>query len=42
MSKPLMTTIPVRDAVGTVLCQDITRIEPGKSKDPAVDRKSVV
>ena len=34
MSKPLMTTIPVRDAVGTVLCQDITRIEPSKSKGP--------
>ena len=42
MSKPLMTTIPVRDAVGTVLCQDITRIEPGKSKGPVFRKGHVV
>ena len=42
MSKPLMTTIPVRDAVGTVLCQDITRIEPSKSKGPVFRKGHVV
>ena len=31
-----MKTIPVEDAVGTVLCHDITRIVPGRCKEPAL------
>lgn len=30
----LFTTVPVQDAVGAVLCHDITRIVPGQSKGP--------
>ena len=34
MSQPHMKTVPVRQAVGSVLCHDITRIVPGESKGP--------
>ena len=37
-----MKTIPVEDAVGTVLCHDITRIVPGRCKEPAFRRGHVV
>ncbi len=37
-----MKTINVQDAVGTVLCHDITRIIPGKDKGPAFRRGHVV
>lgn len=33
-----MKSIPVREAVGLVLCHDITEIVPGKSKGPAFRR----
>lgn len=37
-----MKAIPVEDAVGTVLCHDITRIVPGETKGPAFRRGHVV
>lgn len=37
-----MKTIAVEDAVGTVLCHDITRIVPGGDKGPAFRRGHVV
>lgn len=37
-----MKTINVQDAVGTVLCHDITRIIPGKDKGPAFRRGHIV
>lgn len=37
-----MKTIPVEEAVGTVLCHDITRIVPGSCKEPAFRRGHVV
>ena len=37
-----MTTIPVAQAVGTVLCHDITRIEPGVQKGPVFRKGHVV
>ena len=37
-----MKTMHVENAVGTVLCQDITRIVPGESKGPAFRRGHVV
>jgi len=37
-----MNTIPVRQAVGTVLCHDITRIEPGGTKGPVFRKGHVV
>jgi len=37
-----MKAIPVEEAVGTVLCHDITRIIPGESKGPAFRRGHVV
>lgn len=37
-----MKAIPVEQAVGTVLCHDITRIIPGESKGPAFRRGHVV
>jgi molybdenum cofactor synthesis domain-containing protein len=37
-----MKAIPVEQAVGTVLCHDITRIVPGESKGPAFRRGHVV
>ncbi|MBG0791337.1 MAG: molybdopterin-binding protein [Desulfovibrionaceae bacterium] len=37
-----MKTMHVQNAVGTVLCQDITRIVPGESKGPAFRRGHVV
>ncbi|WP_028584782.1 molybdopterin-binding protein [Desulfogranum mediterraneum] len=37
-----MKAIPVEEAVGTVLCHDITRIVPGESKGPAFRRGHVV
>ncbi len=43
MSKPAaMKTIDVRDAVGSVLCHDITRIVPGQSKGPVFRKGHVV
>lgn len=37
-----MKTIQVQDAVGTVLCHDITRIVPGEDKGPAFHRGHIV
>lgn len=37
-----MKTINVQNAVGTVLCHDITRIIPGKDKGPAFRRGHIV
>lgn len=37
-----MKTIPVADAVGTVLCHDITRIEPGGDKGPVFRKGHIV
>jgi molybdopterin biosynthesis enzyme len=37
-----MKAIPVQEAVGTVLCHDITRIVPGLSKEPAFRRGHIV
>lgn len=34
--------IPVQEAVGSVLCQDITQIIPGKSKGPVFRKGHVV
>ena len=42
MSTISMTTIPVSRAVGTVLCHDITRIEPGGEKGPVFRKGHVV
>ncbi len=42
MSRISMNTIPVRQAVGTVLCHDITRIEPGGTKGPVFRKGHVV
>ncbi len=37
-----MKTIPVTEAVGSVLCHDITRIEPGGAKGPVFRKGHVV
>lgn len=37
-----MKAIPVEHAVGTVLCHDITRIVPGKSKEAAFKRGHII
>ena len=37
-----MKAIPVEEAVGTVLCHDITRIVPGQTKGPAFRRGHIV
>jgi len=37
-----MKAIPVEEAVGTVLCHDITRIVPGETKGPAFRRGHIV
>ncbi len=37
-----MKSIPVQDAVGSVLCHDITRIVPGRSKGPAFHKGHVI
>ena len=37
-----MRVIAVEEAVGTVLCHDITRIVPGESKGPAFRKGHVV
>ena len=42
MSKPLMKTISVHEAVGTILCHDITRIVPGEEKGPVFRKGHVV
>lgn len=42
MSKISMQTIPVGQAVGTVLCHDITRIEPGVRKGPVFRKGHIV
>ncbi len=42
MSKLAMKTIHVHDAVGSVLCHDITRIVPGESKGPVFRKGHVV
>lgn len=39
---PRMASIPVEDAVGTVLCHDITGIIPGVSKGPAFRKGHIV
>ncbi|MCC8165408.1 MAG: molybdopterin-binding protein [Planctomycetes bacterium] len=41
-SHPRMSVIPVRDAVGSVLCHDITVIAPGDRKDRAFKKGHVV
>lgn len=42
MSKPAMKTIHVHDAVGSILCHDITKIVPGESKGPVFRKGHVV
>nr|WP_273523838.1 molybdopterin-binding protein [Mailhella massiliensis] len=42
MSRISMQTIPVSRAVGTVLCHDITRIEPGGRKGPVFRKGHIV
>ncbi len=42
MSKISMKTIPCAEAVGTVLCHDITRIVPGVSKGPAFRKGHII
>lgn len=42
MLKPAMKTIHVHDAVGSVLCHDITRIVPGECKGPVFRKGHVV
>lgn len=37
-----MKTVPVEEAVGMVLCHDMTRIVPGKSKGPAFRKGHVI
>lgn len=37
-----MKAIPVEDAIGTMLCHDITRIVPGQDKGPAFRRGHIV
>lgn len=37
-----MKTIPVEQAIGTMLCQDITRIVPGQDKGPVFRRGHIV
>ena len=37
-----MKTVPVRDAIGCVLCHDITRIVPGHSKGPVFRKGHVI
>jgi len=37
-----MKTVPVQDAVGMVLCHDMTRIVPGESKGPAFRKGHVI
>lgn len=37
-----LKTIPVQDAIGTVLCHDITRIVPGEAKGPVFRKGHVV
>ena len=38
----MMKTIPVQDAVGTVLCHDLTRIVPGEFKGRAFKKGHVI
>ncbi len=38
----MIKTIPVEQAVGTVLCHDITRIVPGQSKGPAYRKGHII
>ena len=42
MDKTTLKTIPVAEAVGTVLFHDLTRIEPGVSKGPAFRKGHIV
>ena len=42
MSKLAMKTIRVHDAVGSILCHDITKIVPGESKGPVFRKGHVV
>lgn len=42
MRKTQMKTVPVRDAVGCVLCHDMTEIVPGEHKGPAFRKGHVV
>ena len=37
-----MKTIPVREAVGSILCHDITQIVPGECKGPVFRKGHVV
>ncbi len=37
-----MKTVPVQDAVGMVLCHDMTRIVPGETKGPAFKKGHVI
>ena len=42
MRKAELQTLPVREAVGSVLCHDITQIIPGKSKGPLFRKGHVI
>ncbi|MBI9081184.1 MAG: molybdopterin-binding protein [Pseudodesulfovibrio sp.] len=37
-----MKTVPVQDAVGMVLCHDMTKIVPGKTKGPAFKKGHII
>lgn len=37
-----MKTVPVQDAIGMVLCHDMTRIVPGESKGPAFRKGHII
>lgn len=38
----MMKTVPVQDAIGNVLCQDMTRIVPGEFKGPAFKKGHII
>ena len=42
LARRLMKNIPVEEAVGTVLCHDITRIVPGEAKGPLFRKGHIV
>ncbi len=42
LKRPQLRIIPVQEAVGSVLCHDITRIAPGEAKGPAFRKGHIV
>ncbi|MGE4552639.1 MAG: molybdopterin-binding protein, partial [Desulfovibrionaceae bacterium] len=38
----MIKTVPVQEAVGMVLCHDMTRILPGESKGPAFRKGHII